>query len=153
MSLLNPGQSKTDPVSGVAGAIWTALFADADSNLNTGYTPTPPALSPSPGTLTAAQLKIRKNLGAAQGALAAAICSIFSVGTGTVPHGTNTVVILDSAVLTATTLVIPCIIGAPDATAFAPQAACLSDGHVTIWLNANPTSGGGVAVGYLAINK
>lgn len=155
MSGLNVGQASTDPVSGVAGAIWTATYANTNSNINPAYVPAPPALAPSPGTLTPQQLAIRKNLAAAMESQAAAIASFLSYGSGTIPSGQNHVVIADAAV-NASSVIAPAAVTSPAAP---PDTTCneftytVNPGvSVTITANGTPTAVAGVNVTYLALN-
>jgi hypothetical protein len=152
MSGLNIGQAKTDPVDGVAGLIWTQAYSDPDSNINPGYVPAPPTLSPSPGALTPGELAIRKNLGAGMGATAAALAGLFSFGSGTIPHGSNSVTIADTSV-NASTVLAPAINQTPDGSLTAISGYTVNPGvGVTIYGNSNPSSTSGVVVTYIALN-
>lgn len=147
MTLLDPGQAKTDTpaLSGIAGAMWSALAADPDSSVFANLA----NLSPCPGGLTAAQIAHRKNLAVMLEAIAKAFGLVFSVGQGSIIPGANSTTILDSNVTTGSQI-FPAIIGAPDSTA-GEIGATAGAGSVTITSRHNATLT--LNVGYFAVNK
>lgn len=148
MPLLDPGVAKTDPTSGIAGDIWDTWLADTDSTLHASAA----NYSPCPGTLTGQQIINRKNLSSFIEAMGKSLAHIFSVGFGTIPHGANSVTIMDAAI-TVNSVICPAINQSPDASCNAIAGYTCAAGSVTIYGNANPSSVLGVQVSYFAVNK
>jgi hypothetical protein len=138
MTVLNAGQAKIDPPTGIAGAIYTGWVTDPD------VSPAFPA-----GTLTSGSVK-RKNLATFLDSVAAAMASFLSYGSGTIAMGANSVTIADTAV-NASTVVVPSVNQAtPDTACFAFSWTVNPGVSVTIKGNANAAAA--VAVTYVAIN-
>ena len=130
------GQCKTDPTSGVSGAILAALLADTDNALIAAA-----ATSGDP---------VRKLIAAQITAIVTGLLGAGIIGNVTITPGTSSVVATNSAI-TSSSIVLATIVGTTaDATLTSIVRINPGSGTCTIYGNANATAN--VSVRYVVIN-